>query len=59
MYNVFAVCRFSNMLLKGNNRITIIVEALSCPMFIGKIFVYAQSLLALPFRADVLSRLAG
>ena len=42
MYNVFAVCRFSNKLLKGNNRITIIVEALSCPMFIGKIFVYAQ-----------------
>ena len=43
MYNVFVVCRFSNnKLLKGNNRITVIVEALSCPMFIRKIFVYAQ-----------------
>lgn len=43
MYNVFGVCRFSdNKLLKGNNRITVIVEALSCPVFIGKIFLSAQ-----------------
>ena len=43
MYNVFVVCRFSNnKLLKGINRITVIVEALSCPMFKGKFFVSAQ-----------------